>query len=82
MKINVHFMFTGIPSNHGKLSLDLDEGITIREMLADIHTVNGYKFEHSLIDGSMFVVNKEVMSLDTVLKDGDDVMIIRTLGGG
>ena len=82
MKVDVHFMFTGIPSNQGRLSLDLAEHTTVGAMLENTHSVNGYPFAHSLIEGSMFIVNKVVVDLDTELKDGDSVMIIRTLGGG
>lgn len=82
MKIYARFLFTGIPSNQGKAVFDAEEGTTLGTLLAGVKEVNAHPFDHALLAGAMLLVNNRVAGPETVLCDGDEVMIIRTLGGG
>ena len=63
--------------------IELPEGSTIEEML-DI-AFDKHKFEDYMINVlnlAVFLVNESIADKSTVLKDGDEVIVLNSLGGG
>lgn len=63
--------------------IELPEGSTIEEMLDK--AFDKHKFEDYMINVlnlAVFLVNESIADKSTVLKDGDEVIVLNSLGGG
>jgi len=82
MRVTVKFF--GFPSAFGRdnaKTFELPEGATIAQLLAVIKAEAGPDVD-AFSQKSSFVVNRSRAERDTVLQDGDEVMLMFTLGGG
>lgn len=61
--------------------VELPQGITVEEMLSRL-VKNGERRDLSLLKAATFFVNQEPAGRDTVLHDGDEVIIILHMAGG
>ncbi|NLY39490.1 MAG: MoaD/ThiS family protein [Firmicutes bacterium] len=82
MRVTVKFF--GFPSAFGRdnaKTFALPEGATIAQLLAVIKAEAGPDLD-AFAQKSSVVVNQARAERDTVLHDGDEVMLMFTLGGG
>lgn len=82
IKLKYTGILTSLIGNEMK-KIELPEGSTIEEML-DI-AFDKHKFEDYMINVlnlAVFLVNESIADKSTVLKDGDEVIVLNSLGGG
>ncbi|MDL2217138.1 hypothetical protein LJC27_00590 [Christensenellaceae bacterium OttesenSCG-928-M15] len=60
----------------------LHEGATIEEAIDEYFNGAGKAYKHVPLKESVFMRNSMAARLDTVLMDGDNVLIIRNMIGG
>ena len=80
MKVN--FKYLGLPKKELK-----NEVKTIEVQAADVRALldkisKEYKVSKEIFKGCYYMVNNKKADLDTKLKDGDYVLITKSLGGG
>ncbi|NLJ58319.1 MAG: MoaD/ThiS family protein [Tissierellia bacterium] len=79
--MEVKLKFLGRLGNEKPYSIELEEGTDLKGLLKIME--DKYSFGiMTTIRESVFLVNKSKIELNTVLKDGDEVMILSVLGGG
>ena len=79
--MEVKLKFLGRLGNEKPYSIELEEGTYLKGLLKIME--DKYSFGiMTTIRESVFLVNKSKIELNTVLKDGDEVMILSVLGGG
>ena len=77
--MHVRVKFIGIPEagiDRGGVAAEIPEGSTVEGMLI---SVMGDSKPYKTMN---FIVNKSMASLETVLKENDEVMVLRVLAGG
>lgn len=82
MKVTVKIIgFASAFSGGDVQTLELAEGAAITQLLDNIQNREGNN-ANSILSMSVFLVNKVRADQSTILKDGDEVMIMFFLGGG
>lgn len=82
--MNVHIKSLGLTSVFLKNSLnsvDLPEGSTVEDLLSSI-VITEEGTELSLLKAATFLVNKENANRETILNDGDEIIIMLRMAGG
>jgi len=64
----------------GVQSVELDSGSKIADLLGDLGKDLGT--HDNILSAATIFVNKQMADLDTVLSDGDEVLVMRGLPGG
>ena len=79
--MTVFLKYYGMPIflDSGKRTIELPEASTVVQLIGMLCKA---KDELETLETSMFLVNRTRAGLDTVLKAGDELMILNVLGGG
>lgn len=80
----ISFSYFGVPIpslTHEKQEIELPPGATIGQLM-DVIDQTLEESAEGLLDKATFLVNKMGAKRDTVLNDGDDVIILFPIGGG
>jgi len=68
------------PGMPARQSMELPEGATVRDVLNSILDESGQALSRDYLP--VLLVNQDKASLETNLKDGDEVYLLYPLGGG
>jgi len=82
MRIKVRFMCIDIPIGLGNGEIEVEEGMTVKEVVTECVKRHKIKMPLKELFKSMFLVNTNPASLDRVLKDGEELTVVRTMAGG
>lgn len=80
----IKLKYFGIPTtllNNGKEEINVPVSTNIEQLIILLSNKLGDQ-TGELIKSSTFLVNKSRARKDTILKDGDEVLILYALGGG
>ena len=82
MKVNFRFLCYDIPYRKKDGQANVPDGSTVEEALGIYLKAHDLKFDSVWLDESIFMINKKSAKLETRLSDNDDLLILRTMGGG
>jgi len=80
--MNVFCKFLGAGMANIKGKFDLPEGATLDTLLQKCAGDGRFTVGYEGLKTANFLVNNHLATLDTVLREGDEVLILRPLGGG
>ena len=84
ISLKIKLKHFGIPAsklNGANQEIQLPSDATIQQLIDVISNKAGYS-ESDMLKYATFLVNKSYAKNDTVLNDGDEVLILYTIGGG
>ena len=79
----VSFKYLGLPKkefNSRVNSIEVDEDADLKTVLGEI--IKQYKISKEIFKGCNYMINNKRSNLDRRLKDGDYLLITKSLGGG
>jgi molybdopterin converting factor small subunit len=79
----IDFKYLGLPKkelNTEVNSIEVEEDADVKVLLDEI--MKKYKISKEIFKGCNYMVNNRRSNLDTKLKDGDYILITKSLGGG
>ena len=82
MKISIRLMLADVPSSTSASEIDVPDGSTVEHALKTYLDANHVPDPYNKIHDSMLMVSKTPATPETILKDGDELMVMRILGGG
>jgi hypothetical protein len=82
MRISIRFICADLHIPSGKHAIDLSDGSTVQDALAAYIGLYPIDDPHGKLLESMFLIGKHPAQLHTQLRDGDELMVMRTLYGG
>jgi len=82
MRVGLRFMCADLSVPAGLREIEVSDGATVGRALAAY--LDLYPVEDPLhkLPESMFIVGKNPAQIDTVLRDGDELLVMRILHGG
>ncbi|MDR0469058.1 MAG: MoaD/ThiS family protein [Peptococcaceae bacterium] len=82
MRVTFRFMCVDLPTYTGGQKTEITDGATVEQAMVEYSRL--YSLEDSLTElpQTMFLIDKKPARLDTVLRDGDDLLVMRILHGG
>jgi len=82
MKVHIKFLAVDIPNERRTFTEEVIEGTTINQLLKEITKAEEIGISFNELKKSAFLVNSTLADNDMVLKDGDSLIVLRTIGGG
>lgn len=82
MRVNIRFACADLPGFSGNQETEVIEGATVEQALIEHARLHQMEDSLAKLPGSMFLVGKQAAQLATVLREGDDLMVMRILHGG
>lgn len=82
MMVQLHIICTGIFVDRDPLEFQAPEGATVEQALAEYARQSGREELLSRLGELLFAVNNKISPVDTPLNAGDEVRVIRLMGGG
>ena len=82
MRISIRLMLADMLAPPGVAEIEVADGTTVEQALASYIESIGIHDPEGKIMASMLMVDKQPAQSDTVLHDGDELMVMRILGGG
>ena len=82
MRVKVRFLGVDIPPGVGPCEMELADGATVAEALAESVQRRDVGIPLVQLMESMFLVGSTAVRPDRVLCDGEKLSVIRTLAGG
>jgi hypothetical protein len=81
IKLNIKLKYLGLYTTNLPSNIEITNNATIKELLIAIsNKVDNQTFE--MIKSAVFLVNSSKAYMNTVLHEGDNLLILYTLGGG
>ena len=82
MRISVRFLCVDIPVGMGNGDITLSEGATVSDAVAAVVALGDIQMPTAEIMKSLFLVNDQSAQPDSILRDGDNLSVVRPLAGG
>jgi len=82
MRVGLRFMCADLPVPAGRHEIEVMDGATVGQALAAYLEIYPVEDPLQKLPESMFIVGKNPAQIDTVLRDGDELLVMRILHGG
>lgn len=78
----VKLKYLGLVVDNLPTSMELEDGASLAELIKKMKIQSGEETIDAIFKKSTLLVNKSKIDENTILKDGDEVMVLSVLGGG
>lgn len=78
----VKLKYLGLVVDNLPRSMELEDGASLAELIKEMKIQSGEETIDAIFKKSTLLVNKSKIDENTILKDGDEVMVLSVLGGG
>ncbi len=82
MRVSFQFLLADLPAPPGIAEIDVPDGSTLGQALGVYLKSHPIDDPHGKLPGSYFHIGKEPATLESALKDGDAIKVMRILHGG
>ena len=82
MLVHIRLLCADLPVPAGTSDIELEDSATVEQALTAFLAQNPVDDPENKLPQSMFIVSKKPAKLDTVLRDRDEVLVLRVLNGG
>ena len=82
MRVRLRFLCVDLPLDSAHRAIDVADGSTVGQVMVEHARLNDIEDTLEKLPGSMFLVGNQSAQLDTVLHDGDELVVLRILHGG
>ena len=82
MRIRIRFACADLPDVSGIREADVADGATVAQAMTEYAKLHHMEDTLDKLPESMFLIGKKPAQLDSVLREGDEVMVMRILHGG
>jgi len=82
MKMAIRLLCYDLPGESNNIEMDIPDGSSIEEALEAFVEQQTVKLPLEALKNSFFHLNSKVAALRTPLSEGDQLTVLRTMGGG
>ena len=82
MRVRLRFLCVDLPLDSANRAIDVADGASVGQVLVEHAKLEDIEDSLEKLPGSMFLIGNKSAQLDTVLKDGDELVVLRILHGG
>ena len=82
MRIRIRFACADLPGLSESRETEVPEGATVEQAIVEYSMLNHMEDSLEKLPSSMFLIGKKTAKLTTVLKENDELMVMRILHGG
>ena len=82
MRVRFRFLCVDLPTYTGNQEIEIADGATVEQALTEYSKLFGMEDSLEKLPESMFLIGKAAARHDTVLKDQDELTVMRILHGG
>jgi len=82
MRVKVRFMCVDIPIGLGNGEIEVEKGMTVKEIVTECAKRHKIKMPLKELFKSVFLIDASPATLGSVLKDGEELTVVRTMAGG
>ena len=82
MRVSLQFMLADLHAPVGRAEIDIPDNANLGQALAECLKLHPIDDPHNKLPDSYFLIGKNPASLESELRDGDEIKVMRILHGG